>query len=88
MDLTSKESKFLTILNETRLENGKMFDRYSKEVRKVFEFDDRELTLAIKNLKEKGMLSELNLGGNEVMHFFTEKVTKNMLDKKLQEIRH
>jgi len=85
MDLTARETKFLTIMNETRLADGKLFKRDSEEISKLFLFTDRELNAAIKKLTEKGMLSEINLGGNETIYFFTEKVSKDMLDKKLSE---
>jgi len=87
MDLTARETKFLTIMNETRLADGKLFKRDSEEISKLFLFTDRELNAAIKKLTEKGMLSEINLGGNETIYFFTEKVSKDMLDKKLREIK-
>ena len=86
MSLTPKEAKFLTILNETRLVDGKLLKRYSDEIKKSFLFTDKELREAVKKLRGHGMLSEMNLGVDDVMYFFTEKVSKDMLDKKLEEI--
>ena len=86
MNLTPKEVKFLTILNETRLSNGKLLKCYSERLRKEFSFKDKELREAIKKLSRNGLLTEMDLGGNDIMYFFTEKVSKDMLDKKLEEI--
>ena len=88
MDLTQKDIKFLTIMNETRISDGKLLKGYSDEVKKQFEFTNKELNVAVKKLRGKGMLSAMDLGGDEVMYFFTEKVSEEMLDKKLVEISH
>lgn len=88
MDLTPREAKFLTIMNETRLVDGKLFKRDSDQIKKLFLFSDKELSAAVRKLKEKGMLTEMKLGADEIMYFFTEKVPKDMLDRKLREIRH
>ncbi len=87
MALTEKESKFLTIMKETRLEDNKLFKNYSEEVRKIFQFTDKELQNAVKKLLRDGMLSEMDLGAKETIYFHTDKVTEDMLDKKLGEIR-
>lgn len=86
MNLTPKEVKFLTILNETRLSNGKLLKGYSERLRKEFSFRDKELREAVKKLRGNGLLTEMDLGGDDIMYFFTEKVSKDMLDKKLEEI--
>jgi hypothetical protein len=88
MELTNKEIKFLTILNETRLSDGKMFGRYSDEVSKVFSFSDSELNSAVRKLIKMNMLSVVDAGGKELVYFHTDKVDKNDLDKHLMEIRH
>ncbi len=88
MELTPKEMKFLTIMNETRLADGKMFGRYFGEVKKIFSFSDAELGAAIKKLIKLDMLSVLDVGGNELVYFHTNKVSKDNLDRNLREIRH
>lgn len=88
MELTAREIKFLTILDETRLDRGKMFGRYFGEVSKVFQFSDNELTMAVNKLLKMKMLSVIDAGADEKVYFHTDKVVKNDLDKNLREIRH
>ena len=88
MELTTKETKFLTILNETRISGGKLMDGFSKKIKEHFSYTNSELNGAIAKLKGEGYLSELDLGGDEVMYFFTEKVDKDMLDKDLGKIKN
>lgn len=88
MELTSKETKFLTILNETRLTDGKMVGRYSNEVKEQFNFSDTELKSAVNKLVKMEMLSVIDAGGNDLVYFHTEKVNKADLDKDLIKIRH
>ena len=88
MELTQKEIKFLTIMNETRLADGKIHGRYSQEVSKVFSFSDSELKNAVNKLLKMKMLSVIDAGGNELVYFHTDKVVKSELDKQLREIRH
>ncbi|MBU0761200.1 MAG: hypothetical protein KJ718_05465 [Nanoarchaeota archaeon] len=88
MDLTPKETKFLTILNETRLSDGKMFGRYFEEIKGLFEFSNEELNKAVKKLVQMGLLTKIDAGGNEYVYFHTNKVTKTELDKDLIKIRH
>lgn len=88
MALTQNEIKFLTILNETRLANGKMFGRYSEEIKKQFNFSDKELIVAVRKLEELNLLTKINAGGNEYVYFHTDKVVKTELDKELSKIRH
>ncbi len=88
MELTQKDIKFLTIMNETRLSDGKMFGRYSEEVSKLFLFSNVELDAAVKKLVKMGMLSVVDAGGNELVYFHTNKVAEDKLDKSLREIRH
>ncbi len=88
MELTQKDMKFLTIMNETRLSDGKMFGRYSEEVSKLFLFSDAELSTAVKKLVKMEMLSVIDVGGNERVYFHTDKVTEDKLDKDLMGIRH
>ncbi len=88
MELTLKETKFLTILNETRIADGKLMEGYSRKVKEVFTYTNPELNAAIKKFKGNGLLSELDLGANEVMYFFTDKVSKDMLDKELVKVKN
>ena len=88
MELTQKDMKFLTIMNETRLSDGKMFGRYSEEVGKLFEFSDAELGAAVRKLVKMGMLSVINAGGSEIVYFHTDKVKQDKLDKSLMVLRH
>lgn len=88
MELTQKDMKFLTIMNETRLSDGKMFGRYSEEVSKLFSFSNAELRAAVRKLIKMDMLSVMDVGGNEQVYFHTDKVTEDKLDKSLREIRH
>ena len=88
MELNQKDMKFLTILNETRLSNGKMFGRYFEEVKEVFSFSNSELDTAVKKLVKMEMLSVIDVGGNERVYFHTSKVNKEKLDKDLRVIRH
>jgi hypothetical protein len=88
MELTQREIKFLTFMNETRLSDGKLFKRDLEEVNKVFEFNDKELNAAVKKLVDIGMLSSMDLGGNEKIYFHTEKVAADKLDKDLSKFRH
>ncbi|MEK6818663.1 MAG: hypothetical protein AABY10_01880 [Nanoarchaeota archaeon] len=88
MELTQKEVKFLTMMDETRLSNKKMFKRDSEGFRKLFSFTDKEMNVAVKKLVKKGFLSEMDLGSNEVVYFHTDKVSKGILDTKLSSARH
>ena len=88
MLLTENEIKFLTILNETRLADGKMFGRYSEQIKELFEFSDKELSNAVKKLGEMNLLTKINTGGNEYVYFHTNKVIKTELDKNLIKIKH
>ncbi len=88
MELTQKDIKFLTIMNETRLSDGKMFGRYSDEVKGVFDFSDGELGASVKKLVKMGMLSVMEISSNEKIYFYTDKVSKEKLDRNLREIRH
>ena len=88
MELTTKDLKFLTILNETRLSDGKMSGRYYKEVSEQFLFSNEELNAAVKKLMKMGMLSSMSIGKDEQVYFHTEKVDEEILDKGLLEIRH
>jgi hypothetical protein len=87
MELNGKDMKFLTILNETRISDGKMVGRYSDEVSKVFTFSKSELDLAIKKLIRMDMISVLEISGNEKVYFHTKKATVDKLDRRLREIR-
>jgi hypothetical protein len=87
MDLTAKEIKFLTMMNETRLSDGKLFRRDSETFLKIFSFNDKELKIAVSKFVKMGMLSELSLGGNEVIYFHTDKVSQFELDKELKMIK-
>lgn len=75
-------------MNETRLSDGKLFKRDSEEISKIFVFSDKELKAAVKKLVEIGMLSSMDLGGNEKIYFHTEKVSPDKLDKELRKFRH
>lgn len=88
MLLTQKETKFLTILNETRLTDGKMLGRYADLVKEQFEFSNGELTSAVKKLLELELLTPIKAGGDEVVYFHTSKVEKIKLDPDLLKIRH
>ena len=88
MSLTPKEAKFLTILNETRLADGKLFGEYSEEVSKQFSFSNAELEAAVKKFVKFGLLSVIDAGGNELVYFHTGKVNEDKLDKHLKAIRH
>jgi hypothetical protein len=87
MELTPKEIKFLTIMNETRLCDNKMFRRDSEAISKIFTFDDKELGAVVKKLVKMDMLSVLDLGGNEKIYFHTDKVSQFELDKELKLIK-
>lgn len=88
MALTQNEIKFLTILNETRLAEGKMFGRYFEEVKEQFEFSNEELNDAVKKLVKLNLLTRIDIGGDECAYFHTDKVVKSDLDKKLSKIAH
>lgn len=88
MELTQKDIKFLTVMNETRLFRGKMFGRYFDEVSKVFTFTDTELKSSVKKLVGLGMLESIEAGGGEQVYFHTLKVKDQILDKNLLAIRH
>ena len=88
MELAQKDFKFLTIMNETRLSDGKMSGRYYEEVKKLFAFSNAELSTAVKKLVKMDLLSIINVGGNEVVYFHTDKVSKDKLDKNLEQIKH
>lgn len=88
MQLTDSETKFLTILDETRLSDGKMSGRYFEEVKEQFKFSNTELTDAAKKLEKMGLLSKIDTGGKEFVYFHTDKVVKAELDEDLRKIRH
>ncbi len=88
MELAPKDIKFLTIMNETRLSDGKMFGRYFEEVNERFKFSNSELNTAVKKLVKMDMLSVIDAGGKDMVYFHTEKVSKDQLDKELMTIRH
>lgn len=88
MELTTKDLKFLTILNETRICDGQMRGRYSQEVSKIFPFTSSELNEAVNKLLKMGLLSVIDAGGKDMVYFHTDKVIKDKLDKNLGEIRH
>ena len=88
MILSQREIKFLTILNETRLSDGKMSGRYSDEIKEEFLFSDKELNQAVIKLVKMGLLEKITAGGNEYVYFHTEKVEKSELDAILGKIRH
>ena len=88
MELMPKDIKFLTIMNETRLTNGKMFGRYFEEVSEQFKFSNSELSVAVKKLMKMDMLSVIDAGGKDLVYFHTDKVSKDQLDKELMTIRH
>ena len=87
MELTQKDIKFLTIMNETRLSDGKLFGRYYDEIKEIFTFSDGELGASVKKLVKMGMLSVMDIGSKEVIYFHTDKVSKDKLDRNLREIR-
>lgn len=80
--------KFLTIMHETRLSDGEMVGRYSEEVSKIFSFSKIELNNAVKKLLKMNMLSVMDIAGNEKIYFHTDKVSEDLMDKHLKEIRH
>lgn len=88
MNLTQTEIKFLTILHETRLADGKMFGRYFEEVKEQFQFTNAELASAVKKLEKMDLLMKIDAGGNEFVYFHTDKVMKVELDKYLSKIAH
>lgn len=88
MNLTDKEIKFLTIMNETRLCDGKLFKRDSEQFSKVFAFDEGELEPVVNKLVSLGLLSEMDLGGGEKIYFHTKKVSKISLSDELMGIKH
>lgn len=88
MTLSQREIKFLTILNETRLSDGKMSTRYLDDIKEQFLFSNKELNWAVIKFVKMGLLSEIATGGNEYVYFHTEKVEKSGLDKNLGKIRH
>lgn len=87
MELTPKDIKFLTMMNETRLCDKKLFKRDSDEFKKFFSFTDHELVAAVKKLVALGLLSEMRLGSDEAIYFHTEKVSQDSLDEDLKSIR-
>ena len=87
MELTPKDIKFLTMMNETRLSDKKLFKRDSDEFKKFFSFTDQELVMAVKKLTAMGLLSEMKLGSDEVIYFHTAKVSQDSLDVNLKSIR-
>ena len=88
MALSQREIKFLTVLNETRLSDGKMSGRYFDEIKEQFIFSNKELNQAVIKLVKMGLLSEIAVGGNEYVYFHTEKVEKSELDNDLGKIQH
>lgn len=88
MELTQNEIKFLTILNETRLSEGKMTGRYFEEIRALFKFSNEELNTVAKKLEKMDLLTKIDAGSKEFVYFHTDKVVKTELDKELSKIRH
>jgi hypothetical protein len=88
MELTQKEIKFLSILNETRLSDGMLSKRYFDEVKEQFTFSTGELDSAVKKLLKKGLLMKIDAGGGENVYFHTDEVIKIELDEGLSKIRH
>ena len=88
MELTSKELKFLTVMDATRLSDKKLFKRDSEEFRKFFSFTDKEMNVAVKKLVKMGLLSEMDLGAKEIVYFHTDKVPRDSLDMRLKSARH
>jgi DNA polymerase III delta subunit len=86
--LTPRETKFLTILDETRLADNKMFGRYADIVKEQFQFSNKELKTAVAKLLKLDLLTKINAGGDEMVYFHTEKVNKIKLDEELSKIRH
>lgn len=87
-ELTPKETKFLTILNETRLTDGKMFGTYFDLIKEHFQFSNEELKSAVAKLLKLNLLTEIDAGGSEIVYFHTDRVNKVELDKDLLKIRH
>jgi hypothetical protein len=87
MALTPREVKFLTMMNETRLSDGKLFKRDLEAFSKIFSFSEKELHSAVKKLVDLGMLSQMKLGGNEIIYFHTDKVSESELDEELKVLR-
>ena len=88
MDITSKEIKFLTILNETRLSGGRLSKRYFEEIKELFTFSIEELEKVTIKLLKRGMITKIATGGDEYVYFHTDKVIKGELDKDLIKIKH
>jgi len=88
MELTQKEIKFLTVLNETRLSEGKMSKKYFDQIKEQFPFSLEELESAVKKLVKMGLLTKIDAGGEEFVYFHTDKVVKTELDKDLTKIKH
>lgn len=86
MKLSPKELKFLSMMNEIRLSDGKLFKRDYELASKIFSFSDAELNTAVKKLVKMSLLTELDLGGNEIVYFHTKKVSQYELDKELKSI--
>lgn len=87
MELTQKETSFLTLMNETRLTGSKMFKRDSDIFRKVFSFSDEELIAAVNKLVKAGFLTAMDLGSDELIYFHTKKVSPEILDERFSSIR-
>lgn len=88
MELIPKDIKFLTIMNETRLTNGKMLGRYFEEISKQFAFSNSELNASVKRLVKMDMLSVIDAGGKDMVYFHTDKVSRDLLDKELMTVKH
>jgi hypothetical protein len=88
MELTQKELKFLTIMDETRLSGNKLFKSDSEQFKKLFSFTDKELSVAVRKLVRMELLDEIDVGANEIVYFHSSKVSKNILDAKLMPFGH
>ncbi|MBU0907109.1 MAG: hypothetical protein KKE05_03030 [Nanoarchaeota archaeon] len=86
--LTPKETKFLTVLNETRLAGGKIFGRFGELVKEQFQFSNEELKNAVNKFLKLDLLTKIDAGGNEIVYFHTNKVNSIELDRDLLKIRH
>jgi len=88
MELSQKDIKFLTILNETRLSGGKMPKKYFDEINEKFVFSNEEINNAAKKFVKIGLLSIIAAGGDEYVYFHTDKVIKSELNMDLIKIKH
>jgi hypothetical protein len=88
MNLTQKEIKFLSILDETRLTDGKISQKYFEEIKEHFIFTKEELRRVVVKLVKMNLIEKVNAGRDENVYFHTDKVTKSELDTDLIKIKH